>query len=431
MVTSARVLMDRGEPALEILSTQPLVPNIQYLSSPSRIVVDLAHSRMGLPQKVISVQQANILAIRAEQFQSDPPVTRVVLDLSAPYGFTWDETGNRLMVRLKPADESQAASKRAKSRPPSEFSLTGPSAPSVVPVSSGSGEVTLDGSRIAAGSSLTAGESTTVLRLSRGGEVRVCPGTTVSVTPSKNAKDLMLGLSTGALETHYQIDTSADTILTPDFRILFAGPGEFDFAVSSDPHGNTCVRALMGNTSSAIVSELMGDRTYQVKPTEQVVFHSGQINRIDSRVPIECGCPPPMPAPTETAEAKREGIAPANAALAPESSSPAENKAGGQLSNGPEVQPLPASQPSDIHVEVEAPFVFRAKKKGGPGPAPTEEAEALPVRESSAPGAQLQMTVQPPAAASSADQAEEKPQSGSVPRRVLRKIRGFFAAIFR
>jgi hypothetical protein len=386
---------------------------------------------MGLPQKVIPVQQNNILAIRAEQFQSDPPVTRVVLDLSAPYGFTWDESGNRLMVRLKPPDDQKAASKRAKARPPSEFSLTGPSAPAVIPVSSGSGEVTLDGSRIAAGSSLTAGDSTTVLRLSRGGEVRVCPGTTVSVTPSKNAKDLMLGLSTGALETHYQIDASADTILTPDFRILFAGPGEFDFAVSSDPHGNTCVRALMGNTSSAIVSELMGDRTYQVKPTEQVVFHSGQINRIDSRVPLECGCPPPMPPPAQTTETKRELIAPANAALTPESPTPpAENKASGQLSSGSEVQPLPASKPGDIHVEVEAPFVFRAKKKGNPAPAPTEEAEALPVRESSVPGPQLQMTVQPPAAIS-ADQVEEKPQSGSVPRRVLRKIRGFFAAIFR
>jgi AMIN domain len=424
LISSVRVVIERGVPALEVLSTHALVPAIRSLDSPPRLVIELSNARLGPLHKRIPVLQGNVLTLRIEQYQKDPPCARIVLDLLVPYGYTWDGAGNRLMVRLKPLAESNearnedpnAASKKVPSQPPQVLSLTPAATPAVVPVSGGIGEVVLAGKRFAAGSSLTAGSDTAVLHLSRGGEVHVCPGTTLSVTPSKNTNALMLGLSTGALETHYALDDSADTLLTPDFRILFAGPGEFDYAISADAHGNTCVRTLASNHSSAIVSELIGDRIYQVKPTEQAVFHGGRIDRVDTEVPIECGCPVPVSVPvTETDKSPAivpDSDSPAKAALADEPQT---------LSSGPEIQPLPPSQPNEVHVQVDAPFIFRGKKHGAP-PAPTDEAAALPVMESSARLArletQLETQVQPPPVPA----PERHP--------VLRRIGRFFAAIF-
>ena len=432
VITSVRVVVERGVPAIEILSTQPAVPSIQFLNSPPRLVIDLLHAQMGLKEtkdEKSEVKPPNILGIRSEQFQKEPPVARVVVDLLGPYSYTWDEAGNRLMVRLKAAEDVSASGKK-KTRLTAGSAAGGQmSAPAIVPVTGGGGEVRLAGSQIAAGSSLTTAADTAVLELSRGGEVRLCPRTTVSVTPSKNGKDLMLGMSTGALEMHYALQASADTVMTPDFRIMFAGPGEFDFAVSTDSHGDTCVRGLTGNSSSAIVSELMGDRIYQVKPTEQAVFRAGRIDKVDNNVPLECGCPPPVPVMSAgnaelPANAKlNSGDAAGAGDVGPVILTPA-GGGGKTLSNGPETQPLPPSQPNEVHVQVDQPFVFHAKPRATAPPAPTDEAAALPVVGPAPAGSQLEIQIQPPAEPQSPD-----PPS-SAPRRFLRRIKGFFGAIF-
>src|SRR5258708_28948844 len=98
--------------------------------------------------------------------------------------------------------EETRGRKSPQSARPSGRALQPATTPAVIPVTGGPGSVVLAGSRIGAGASVMAGSDTAVLHLSRGGEIRVCPGTTVSVTPSQNKHELMLGMSTGALEAH-------------------------------------------------------------------------------------------------------------------------------------------------------------------------------------------------------------------------------------
>jgi hypothetical protein len=239
----------------------------------------------------------------------------------------------------------------------------------------------------------------------------------------------MFGISTGGLETHYSLSSSADAILTPDFRIMFAGPGEFDFAISADSHGNTCVRALRGNTSSAIVSELMGNRIYQVRPSEQVVFRSGRIDKVDTDVPLECGCPPP-PAVLRANNAPPQ-VVPDSQLPSKVSVSPGLGSATPQgivsssetkLSNGSETAPLPPSQPNDIHVQLDAPLVFNARNRSSSiPPPPLEAATALPVDQSPDRQVHLDPVIQAPPPPAR-DKSERRGFFG--------RVRGFFSSIF-
>jgi hypothetical protein len=405
VVTGVRIVHEKGAPAVEILSSGSVIPEIMTLDSPPRLVIDLPNSRLGTVQKRIQIQKENITAIRVNQYSSNPPVTRIVLDLLAAYGYSWDGAGNRLMVRLKPPEDASSGKKQESVQPLSApgFTLTPEAA--VVPVVGGAALTAIDASRLSAGSSITAGSDTTILHLPRGGEVRVCPGTTLSVSSSASKRDLMFGMGTGAVEVHYALKASSDAVLTPDFRIMFAGPGEFHFAVSADSHGNTCVRTLRGNTSSAIVAELMGNRVYQVKPAEQVVFHAGQIDKLDGDVPLECGCPPPRPVlmtdapPAEILSGSEPPTAAVGSGVAGNSmaSSTANTHAGGaQLTNGPETAPLPESRPNDVHVQVDAPFVFSAKDRAAKSaPPPAQAPPDLPLDQSTQRQIQLDPVIQP------------------------------------
>jgi hypothetical protein len=403
-VQSVRLLAEDAGAAVEIIANQPITPQVTPLDNPRRLVIDLPYSNTSMRGKKIGSHIKEIKDLRVDQYTLRPPVARVVVDLSEAMTFDVDTDNGKILVHLR-ADQHT---------PDTVPALSKREEPVAVPVSTAnSGGVMMDASRLATGSSVSAGAETAILHLERGGEVRVCANTTISVTASKSGGDLMLGMSTGSLEGHYAVGAAADSVVTPDFRLVLAGPGEFDYAMSVNSHGDTCIRTMPGNTAPVVVSELMGDGTYQVKPNEQVVFHGGQISTHDADVPMNCGCAAPKPdmlRASENPQTIADNKLPSSVKLAQPGDSAA--AAAGSANNGaanPAPQPMtspeapvPSNGPNhDVHVQVEAPLVFTGHRPAEtqastPSPAPTQEAAALPANP--APGPTLPATVALPPA---------------------------------
>jgi AMIN domain len=413
-----RVVPDKNGPAVEIISTRPLVPEVQKLDGPPRLVIDLPNTNNRLLPKQVDFQSGAfrsdpVRSVRIDQFQKHPPITRVVIDLLKSSEFTWDLAGNLLTVRLRSTEE-------AAPKPAAVASLTPEPQPVVVPVSTGGSGIAVSLDRFSAGSTVTAGTDTQILNLGRGGEVRVCPGTTLSVTNSSNGQDLLFGMSTGAFEAHYILQSSADSVLTPDFRILLEGPGEFHYAISADSRGNTCMRPLPGNTASAMIAQLIGDEKYEVKAGEQVVFRSGNLSAVDAATPANCGCPPAsipvMRASSEVAPARNSTDPVHLAQHASMTPAPVD-----VVKAGPESEPLPPSKSQESHIQIEAPLVFRASDLPPAHSATVPEERGLTASDSMASTA-IPATVLP---ASSPHGPTGKAHHG-----FFGKVKGFFAAIF-
>ncbi len=263
------------------------------------------------------------------------------------------------------------------------------------------------GTSVLSGSSIAAGAQNATLKLERGGNLLVCSGTNLSVNASQNGRELMFSLNSGNLEMNYPLGAAADTLLTPDLRLLLPGPGTIHIAVKVTPQGDTCVQSLPWNVASIVVSETMGDATYQVKPDEAVLFKAGHLSEA-TRTKQNCGCPMSQPIPpTQVAKA-----AP-TPAVEP---------------NPPQPAPKPAPADQNMHLAVSAPLIYRADDSA---PDITEMVATLKLEHNEV--LQLNPVVLPPAG-SKKIQAQQQPPTLVAQKEqrhgFFSKVGAFFATLF-
>jgi hypothetical protein len=83
-------------------SGAPVAPDTQAITSPDRIVVDFPGALPAAELRDLKVNRGALKGIRAGLFFSNPPITRIVLDLLEPQSYRISTSQNAIVLKLSP-----------------------------------------------------------------------------------------------------------------------------------------------------------------------------------------------------------------------------------------------------------------------------------------------------------------------------------------
>jgi hypothetical protein len=103
------VLDSRNQVEIEIETSDRVVPQINVLTGPDRLVVDFVNALPGPQLRNQPVNRGEVKSLRVGLFSSDPPVTRVVLDLNGPQRYQVFPSGRTVILKVGGAAGTEAA----------------------------------------------------------------------------------------------------------------------------------------------------------------------------------------------------------------------------------------------------------------------------------------------------------------------------------
>ena len=103
-VRRVQVLHGQGQVEIEIESSDRLVPHVNVLTGPDRLVVDFVGAVPSAQLRNQAVNRGEVKSLRVGLFSSNPPVTRVVLDLSGPQAYQVFPSGRTVILKVGGAE---------------------------------------------------------------------------------------------------------------------------------------------------------------------------------------------------------------------------------------------------------------------------------------------------------------------------------------
>jgi len=86
---------------VEITASQRITPQVLVVNGPERLVIDFPGALPASTLHNLSVARGQVKGVRAGLFSTNPPVTRIVVDLRAPQQYDLFPVGNTIIVKLR------------------------------------------------------------------------------------------------------------------------------------------------------------------------------------------------------------------------------------------------------------------------------------------------------------------------------------------
>ncbi len=115
-IRRVQVLRTRGQVEIEIEASDRVIPHTNVLTGPDRLIVDFVNAVPGAQLRNQAVNRQKVKGLRVGLFSSNPPVTRVVLDLNGPQPYQVFPSGRTVIVKVGDAG-TETAGPRSGSAP--------------------------------------------------------------------------------------------------------------------------------------------------------------------------------------------------------------------------------------------------------------------------------------------------------------------------
>ena len=139
-VQRVSLLKAGGGTQIEIQTSRRVIPLTQVLSDPDRLVIDFSDAVASPQIHTINVNNAVVKQVRVGRVTDNPPITRVVIDLTSPQTFQLLPSGKSVIVKIgeggsagAPPTEVATAEPVAKPEPPASSATVAAQPPAEQP----------------------------------------------------------------------------------------------------------------------------------------------------------------------------------------------------------------------------------------------------------------------------------------------------------